>query len=157
MTILPLSLWPLLAGWCVSCAHYFLSVFPSRTSQHWDQPDPPGDAWVWCGVGPNGVASTFGGGFSPDFPVPHSPAGCARLLEVGTTRPSLTALSCWLPKPWLKSAYLMLHLLWLEMGRGQIHFFNCPPGEKSSFLNLIEYFVTNPGTLNIMRKIKHVD
>lgn len=37
------------------------------------------------------MAATFGGGFGSDVPLPPSPAGCARLLEVGTTTSSAVA------------------------------------------------------------------
>lgn len=87
--ILSLSLWTVVLF--LSLMSLYLS---SRPSQCCDQPHPSGEARVWGRTGTCGVADTFDGGFSSDFPLPRSPAGCACLLEVGAR----TLLSWWLPK-----------------------------------------------------------
>lgn len=79
---------------CAFLSFISSSFFSSRSSQCSDQPDPPGQAWVWGRVGPCGVVSTFGGGLSSDLPLPHRTAGCARLLEVCTTAPTPRNYKC---------------------------------------------------------------
>lgn len=74
----------------ISFVSFISPSFSFRPSQCRDQPDPPGEAGVWDRAGPCGVADTFGGSFSSDFLLFRCPAGCARLLEVGTTTASLT-------------------------------------------------------------------
>lgn len=73
----------------------FLGLFFSRPPQCVDQPDPPDKAQVWGRAGPCGVAGTSGGGLRSDFPLPRRLAGCAHLLEVGTTITYQLLLSWW--------------------------------------------------------------